>query len=438
MTTETAPVMLYKRALVLAKTEAAFNVDSSPTPASDSFLVEDPMFDPDIAMIERTVVLPSLSHLAPIAGRKLGKVTFGHEVKSNGNTLGTVEPRLGRLLRACGMQATQINTAALTLEQELPNTGNLGNISWVVSTAYAQAVRRTVFIEVVNVSPIRVRVFGDEEGILPAFDTGTADITITNNVAFSVHDNLGNLVVGLTPEVGSAGVHLGDVYQMNFRPLGWAYKPQTDLMDSITLYLYYPDDSGQSLLHKLTGARGNVQLDAQGGSFGKLTFTFTGSYQTVTDVSFPGTQAVYETTKPPQVELANLIVTQNNVDAADLYVAKFTFEPGNDVKPREDVNNPNSYAGVLIVDRKPVIGFDPEAAMESRFPFWGNIQTAAPLAFRASIGTVQGNIFSLFAENISETALKYQNRQSVRAYEVKATCSAVSFYGNDEWEIYFS
>ena len=60
------------------------------------------------------------------------------------------------------------------------------------------------------------------------------------------------------------------------------YLPATDALDSVTIYLY---DSG--VLHKLTGARGNVALAAGVGERPVLRFNFVGLYNAVSAASNP-------------------------------------------------------------------------------------------------------------------------------------------------------
>jgi len=292
------------------------------------------------------------------------------------------------------------------------------------------------------VAPTRVRVFAVAEGFLDAFDTGTADITITNNVEFLVHDDDGNVVVGLTLDFGTdAQLSVGDTWDLTFRPLGYYYKPISNNMPSLTMWLYYPDDQGNALLHKLTGVRGTWSLDATGGSYGKFTFTFTGSYVAPVDVTMP-TAPVYETQKPAQVERANLsVITGSGAseeDVTELCASKFTIDIANNVTPRECVNAPNSFRGAIIVDRKPVLGFDPEAVLESTNPFWAQLAAATSVEWKASVGTVKGNVVAFEAENVIYANISYTNRNSIRAYDIKAELAKVAFGGDDELEVYFS
>lgn len=429
---------LFQRGLILAKLETVFDTDAAPTAALDAFLVMEPSFEPDITFLERANVRPSLSKDAPIAGRKLGKLSFKHEVRNNGNLNASVEPKLGRLLRACGLQMTQANLAAETLDSVVGTTGNSGGdtTTWTVTTAYAQPSRRRITVVATSGgATARLSVTAPAEGDLPAIDTGTADIIAADNVEFDVYDVEGNFVVGLTPNF-SGTVVTGDQWIFELRPTGYYYAPRSSQFESLTLYLYLPDDTGQSLLHRITGARGTVSVEATGGQFATFSFTFTGSYQSVQDVAYPA-DPVYETQKPHQVELANLKVVKDGDEVSTLCAAMFTIDLGNTVQPRDCLNSANAYAGALIVDRKPVMGMDPETVLEATHPFWANMEQAVGVEFSARVGVNKGNTVLFYAGNVTTSGLSYKDRNSIRAYDFKGDLSAVSPTGDDELIIGF-
>ncbi len=96
--------MLTKRALILAKIETSYATDPTPTPASDSILVFDPVVKVNADKLERPVVRPSLSQIPHLIGKKHVEVSFASELKGSGS-LG-VAPEIASLLRACGLAET--------------------------------------------------------------------------------------------------------------------------------------------------------------------------------------------------------------------------------------------------------------------------------------------------------------------------------------------
>lgn len=431
--------ILFNRATLLAKTETTFDTDASPTAADDAFLVEAPDFTPDITVLRRNNVKEDLSPDPTVTGRKLAQITFQHEVRSNGNTDGTAEPRVGRLLKACGFTVEQVSAAADTLEQTDTDTGTGGDIQFVATTAYAGTVKRNVQVEITvggGSGDAQARFTSEAFSDLLALDTtGTDEVVLTDGQEVLLYDTGGNLVVGVTPYFTSVWPEVGDRYNFDLRPLGYYYTPISENFDSLTLKLYLPDDSGQSLLHTVTGARGTFSMNAQANDYARFTFTFTGSYNAVTDVTTP-TGVVYETQQPQQVEYADLTILDDSGYLRSLCAASFSIDAQVDIQPRECINEPDSYQGALITGRQPTLSFDPEAVLEATHPFWQYLSDATSVLWRARVGTTKGNVVGFEAQNIQYSDLAYADRNNTRVYNVTANLARVT--GNDEMVIYFA
>ena len=106
--------ILTQRALLLAEIEATLGVDPVPSPTTAAYQVAEPDFSADITVIERNFARQSLSPLPVATGRKLASITFQHEVRSNGSFDGSTAPRLGKLLRACGMAESAVTANGTT------------------------------------------------------------------------------------------------------------------------------------------------------------------------------------------------------------------------------------------------------------------------------------------------------------------------------------
>ncbi len=98
--------LLTKRALLLAKVETTFGTDAVPDPTNDALLIREPDFSADITTIVRDNVQQDLSPSGVITGRKIGSITFQHEVRGSGS-VGTA-PALGTLLKGCGYAETAV------------------------------------------------------------------------------------------------------------------------------------------------------------------------------------------------------------------------------------------------------------------------------------------------------------------------------------------
>lgn len=432
--------ILFNRALLLAKAEATFDTDVVPDATNDAFLVIEPDFAPDINSLVRPNVRTDLSQDAIVTGRKMAQLSFGHEVRNNGNLVGTLAPRLGRLIEACGFGATQVNEASECVETTTPATANTGDLEFIGTTAPAAAMtlprELTITITTGGVSGAAFgSITSPAADVLTLVDmSGTDDVTFSDGVEILVVDAEGNTVIGITPSFQSNNPATNDVYTLLIRPLGYSYKPISAAFPSLTLYMYYPDDTGSSILHKITGARGTFTVDATGGDYAKFNFSFTGSYVAPADVSFP--TATYETQTPQQVEQAYLYVEEGGSRNTSLKASSWTIDMGVEVVPREDVNASDAYAGAIIVGRQPSMGFDPEAVLEATHDFWNNMANATSLEWFARVGTSKGNLVFFKAPNLQYGSLGYGNRNSLRTYEVTGHLARTS--GNDELEIYFA
>ncbi|MET4190687.1 MULTISPECIES: hypothetical protein [unclassified Bradyrhizobium] len=129
----TGPI-LAQRALMLAKIETTYNVDSLPVPATDAFLVSnaDVKINPNV--LTRDFYRPSMSKLPSAVGRKLASLTFSSEIKGAG---GAGSPKLGALLRACGFAQTLIGaTAAAVIQNPVASSANTGPaVTWTKAAA---------------------------------------------------------------------------------------------------------------------------------------------------------------------------------------------------------------------------------------------------------------------------------------------------------------
>lgn len=128
--------MLTRRACVLAKIESIIGTDAAPTAASDAILVASPDFSVDLTTLQRNYVRSDLSPIGVSVGRKLAKMKFTCEVRSNGrtNSGSTADAsKLGRLLRACGYSEAGVD-ATHTVGPVLPEDPTVAVLPTWVST----------------------------------------------------------------------------------------------------------------------------------------------------------------------------------------------------------------------------------------------------------------------------------------------------------------
>lgn len=121
-----APTALRKKnQLILAEIEATYDTDPTPSEATDSILAIDPAIKEMIEPGRRQAQIGSLSRLPSVDGSKFAEISFKVELKGSG-TEGTA-PRIGPLLRACGMSQTIVSGTSVTY---LPTSSSFGSVTF--------------------------------------------------------------------------------------------------------------------------------------------------------------------------------------------------------------------------------------------------------------------------------------------------------------------
>lgn len=134
------PSMKTSLSLMLGKVEAIRGTDPLPTAATDAFLVGDLDIQLEPTPLERNVFRRSFSPVPTGVGRKQVNVTFTHEIKSSGD-VGATRPKLGTLLRACGMRELLVTAGAATQIETPVSWGTILSgpaVTWSKDTAPTQ------------------------------------------------------------------------------------------------------------------------------------------------------------------------------------------------------------------------------------------------------------------------------------------------------------
>lgn len=205
------------------------------------------------------------------------------------------------------------------------------------------------------------------------------------------------------------------------------YEPASTGIKSVTIYVYdiQTASSGNSRLHKITGARGSVNLVCEAGQVAKLEFKMSGLYNAMTDVTTPGA-ASYESTSPPIVNSASF--TLNSV--SDLVAQSVNIDMANDVQPREDVNSSGGIKGFEITARKPAGSFNPEAVLAATYDFLTDWTAATERALSVIIGSAAGNKCTVSAPKVTVDAISEGDRNGIRTEDIPFRCGLNS--GDDE------
>jgi len=203
---------------------------------------------------------------------------------------------------------------------------------------------------------------------------------------------------------------------------GRVYNPTSDesRMDSVALKFNY---AGQQYL--MTGCYGNVSCNLVAGNFGILTFNFTGLYNKPSDVS--QLQPVFiNDTLPPIVESLGFKI-DNYAGIAET----LTFDLGNEISERPDLNSPEGLKGLRITNRNVTGSVDPEMVAISDKDFWDLFEKSTKIAIVATIGATVGNKFDLSEPEIQITNISPGDRNGLRIYNIDYTASG----DDDEWSL---
>ena len=120
-----ADPLLTRKKVLLAKIEAVENQDAQPTPQANAIAVSSLEVSLDANVLDSNTFRPSLSTGKISIGRKLANANIELELKGSGST--STPPRMGALLRMCGMSETVVPaTTSATIQDPVAGPGNSG------------------------------------------------------------------------------------------------------------------------------------------------------------------------------------------------------------------------------------------------------------------------------------------------------------------------
>lgn len=415
--------LLTKRALMLLKVETTPGVDANPSASTDAFLVEEPEWTSDPQMLERNFVSNDLSKFEHLIGRVIAGFKCVSELRGNGlQHSGNVSdaPMIAKALQGCGYVLSAMTGAGSTnLSDIIADRSNAGTVkpTWAKGGTITVDSPVLYTIEVTTagasgVAEVIITGNNDEEDDL----SGATEETITSASPLS----LGSSGATITPTF-SGSLTLGDKWHVMVFPTGVMAKPVSENFKTVTCQLYM-----DGLLHEGYAGMGNFSIEAQAGEIAKVTFNFTTTFVEPADAAMPASP-VYETTLPPQVELSLLTWGGKK----DLYAESWSFDAGNEINARMDVNAPQGYLGSRISDRTPVGGFSPEAQLEADAGFWEEFHNGTSKVFTARVGKTRGNMVVLFAPTAQTSEQSYTDRNGLRALD-KSIGFKRGNTGNDE------
>ncbi len=200
------------------------------------------------------------------------------------------------------------------------------------------------------------------------------------------------------------------------------YTPVSSGFESVTIYV-----NVDGVLHKLTGARGTVELDITAKQIPTFKFRFTGVYNTVTDTALPST--VYDAFQYPLV--ANNMNTTgfSFFGASGLVLESLAIDTGIQVDFRALIGT--EY--VQIVDRKASGEVSFEATSVATLDVFGKAIGSTNGTLSITHGTAAGNKVQITAANVDIGNPTYADSNGVNM--VKCPFYLIPDAGNDEFKI---
>lgn len=398
--------MVVRKSLLLFKKEATPGTLETMTAASDAVLVEEAAWETDFNLVDRNFYYPDLSPQPKMVGRKLGRITFTHELRGNDlEDSGSVSdaPRLAKFLEACGFALSAANSAATRIGTVHPVDGNVGSVTWAKggTLALTAPALYTILCTTAGGSGVaEVSITCNNPAVDAAPDTA---VEITDSTPIT----LSGSGATLTPTVVSA-LAVGDKWHVLVTPVGVVASVQSGNYARASLSLYK-----DGKLHSIAGSMGTFDVKAEAGGRAVAKFTFTGVYQAAVDAAFPA-NPVFEGTTCPLVEKSLLSWGGD----ASMVIGDWTFDLSASVTPRPDVNSPEGVRGMWNTARGTRGGFTPEATLEADHPFWADMAAATRKHFFVKTGQVAGNMVLVEAPYCQTDTLGYGDRDGLLTYDI--------------------
>ena len=186
--------------------------------------------------------------------------------------------------------------------------------------------------------------------------------------------------------------------------------------------------------YKIHGAVGNCVLTFNTGSPAMAEFTFTGLYNTPTDVSLLS-GAIYPTTVEPAFLGASVSLIGSMTTAK---LQSLSLDLGNAIAMRPYPNGTTGFFTAQITGRKPVGSFDPEEALVSVkdwFAEWVAGTAGAITTGTYPSGGTNYNQFNLNIPNAMYTKVGLAGRDGIATAPHDFECMANTVAGDDEWTL---
>lgn len=377
-----------RQRLILLKTESSYGVDSTPTGADNAMLVSGLDISPfEGSTVERDVIRSYLGRAEMAMAEKYSKISFDVEVGGHAALVVGAVPMLDAALKACALTGTQ-------------NNRSITGITRSSSTATA------------TTSGSHLLAVGSKAAISGAVETeynGTVTVlTVPTATTFTY------AVTGTPVSPATGAIVMKKSY---------SYAPISDSIGSCVIYGYV-----DGVLHKITGARGNVSIDFSVKNYPKFRFNMIGIFNDPTDTA-NATPVFTNYTKPVIVNTAN--TTGISLLGYSPVLEQLSVDLANQVQYE-------TLAGLEaaeIRDRKPSGSISIRATTVAEKNFWSSVSTQEEGALALQHGQTPGNILEIACSKVQLDSPKYKDLNGSQM--LTANLAIMPTSGNDEITITF-
>lgn len=185
------------------------------------------------------------------------------------------------------------------------------------------------------------------------------------------------------------------------------YAPVSTGLETITLYVY---EDGK--LYKITGCSGNVAFAGEAGGAGKMSFTFTGHKNAITDTAL--VSPTLDTTEAPIIKSAGF-----TIDSYAAAISALNFDMGNQVVMPMDINSADGFGEIQITDRDINGSIDPEDTLLATNDFISDWEAGTEMALATGvIGSTAGNKYQISMPAVSYRDAALGDRDGLRTIEL--------------------
>jgi hypothetical protein len=405
---------IMKIGLLLAKVEGTYGSDPTPTAAANAIAVVGDSLQFRIASerVQRLILDKGLARHAGWNTKKSAEIRFRTELRGNFYTLAEY---------ANQAVAVEADDNKITLAAHTLRNGDLVKFTAAVIPAGLTADTWYYVVAAATNDFQVAATFGGD-----AIDITSDGTTVV--ISTSKHQDVagGRSAYALRIDPLLAACDLAGTYTAEASAAAAdgnvIYKPTYPATEGSSVTFYW---NSALKLHKLTGAKGSVELVLEAGKPAYLDWTFRGIYNAITDVAISTYSPSFSATKPPL--LVSATATWNSYAAV---FSRLSFNLGNAIGQRDDILSAQGIRGFLITDKSPSGSIDPESVAEATHPFWANWAADTVVSLSVVFGTQTGNKFQFLA-NVQPADQNYGDRNGGRIHQlsfevVKATLAATA------------